>query len=259
MRLRALAATLSLAAALGFGGCGNDENPVDTGAQPGKVVLETQHSVDGAALVLHDVRYENAAGQMYGVDKLIYFLSDIVLHRADGVLFGLDAAWYNDVEDPATLELTLDDVPAGDYTAISFTWGLDAEKNVPGALPDNPQNNNMFWPAALGGGYHYSKCEGFYVNSQGAQAGYATHTGRVRRDIDTEDHHHFFTVSLPISMQIDGDTWTLPIVMDLNQWYEQPNVYDFPEVPMIMNDLDRQRTLMENGASVFSAGAISSR
>ena len=177
----------------------------------------------------------------------------------DGVIYGLDRALYNDVADPATLEHTLDDVPAGTYTAITFTWGLDADKNVAGALPDNPQNNNMFWPGMLGGGYHYSKCEGLYLDPLGAQKGYATHTGRVRRDIDTEDHHHFFTVTLPIALTVDGDTWNVPLVMDLNQWYEDPNVYDFPDVPMIMNDLDRQRMLMENGASAFTIGGITSR
>jgi hypothetical protein len=115
----------------------------------------------------------------------------------------------------------------------------------------------MVWPAPLGGGYHYSKCEGFYLNAQGAQAGYATHMGRVRRDTDTEDHHHFFTVNLSIALSVDGDTSTLPIVMDVNQWYEEPNTYDFPEIPMIMGDLDRQRMLMENGPTVFSVGGIS--
>ena len=224
-----------------------------------QVVLQTQHTVGGADLVLNDIRYQNAAGQMYSVVTLIYYLSDVVLHRDDGVIYGLDRALYNDVADASTLEHTLDDVPAGTYTAITFTWGLDADKNVAGGLPDNPQNNNMFWPGMLGGGYHYSKCEGLYLDTQGAQKGYATHTGRVRRDIDTEDHHHFFTVTLPIALTVDGDTWNVPLVMDLNEWYEDPNVYDFPDVPMIMNDLDRQRMLMENGASAFSIGGITSR
>ncbi len=81
----------------------------------------------------------------------------------------------------------------------------------------------------------------------------------MRRNIDTEDHHHDFTVTLPIAMQVNGDAWTVPIVMDINQWYENPNVYDFPAVPMIMNDLGRQQMLMENGPSVFSIGMVSRR
>jgi hypothetical protein len=250
MKLRTAMRKSLLGAALVASGCGDD-------AQPGVVVLETQHTVDGNPLVLHDVRYTNAAGQTYGVDFLQYYLSDVVLHRSDGATYGLGAALYNDVEDPATLQHRLEQVPPGNYTSITFTWGLDEEKNLPGALPDNLENNNMVWPAPLGGGYHYSKCEGFYLNAQGAQAGYATHMGRVRRDTDSEDHHHFFTVNLSIALSVDGDTSTLPIVMDVNQWYEEPNTYDFPEIPMIMGDLDRQRMLMENGPTVFSVGGIS--
>jgi len=180
---------------LTLGGCGDEGNPVDPRLQPGTVVLETQHTVDGEALVLNDMRFQNAAGQTYSVVRLIYYLSDVYLHRSDDVVFGLDRALYHDVSDLATLRHTLEQVPAGDYTAISFTWGLDPEKNVPGALPDNTANNNMFWPEPLGGGYHYSKCEGFYMVTPDSSTGYATHTGRVRRlNIDTEDHHHFFSV-----------------------------------------------------------------
>ena len=78
----------------------------------------------------------------------------------------------------------------------------------------------------------------------------------MRRAVDTEDHHHFFSVTLPVSVHVDGNTWTVPIVMDLNQWYDNPNTYDFPSDPMIMGNLDRQRMLMENGPSAFSIGPI---
>lgn len=219
--------------------------------KPGTVVIETSHSVDGAPLVMHDVRYQNAAGQMYSVTKLVYYLSDIELRRTDGSVHSFDVALYNDAEEPSTLQHRFEQVEAGTYNSITFTWGLDAEKNVLGELPDNPQNNSMLWPEGLGGGYHYSKCEGRYDDA-GTLRSYATHTGRVKRDIDPEPHHHFFTVTLPISVVVDDNTSAIGIAMDLNQWYEDPNLYGFPEPQMIMGDPDRQRMLMENGATVFS-------
>ena len=252
MQLRIAIFAVLLAGTLALAGCG-DEDPA-----PGTVIIVTEHTVDGSTLAMDGfTAYQNATGQTYRVDKLIYYLSDIVLHRSDGGEFRLDEALYNDAADPATLVHRLEQVPSGSYTQITFTWGLKEDKNQPGALPDNPENNNMFWPSTLGGGYHYSKCEGFYRNNpQDAELGYATHTGRVQLMGDPTEHHHYFEVTKAITMHVDGDVWEIPIVMDVNQWYEDPNLYDFPAVPMIMNNLDRQRMLMENGPSAFSIGTV---
>lgn len=243
MRRHPFALLLAIAVVLGLIGCSDEK--------PGTVVIATSHTVAGEPFTLGEVRYENAAGQMYSVTRLVYYLSDIELRRTDGSVQQFDVALYNDADDPTTLQHRFEQVEAGRYNAITFTWGLDAEKNVPGALPDNPQNNNMVWLEMLGGGYHYSKCEGRYDDA-GTLRSYATHTGRVKRDTDPEPHHHFFTVTLPISVQVDDNTSTIEIVMDVNQWYEDPNLYAFPLEPMIMGDLERQRMLMENGASAFS-------
>jgi hypothetical protein len=39
-------------------------------------------------------------------------------------------------------------------------------------------NLNMAWPTAMGGGYHFLKMEGHYLDSLNTNQGYAIHIGK---------------------------------------------------------------------------------
>ena len=61
---------------------------------------------------------------------------------------------YRNGERLATQKFTAVRVPAGDYVALAFTFGLDEEDNLTGGLPNQVEYNGMAWPDVLGGGYH---------------------------------------------------------------------------------------------------------
>ena len=145
------------------------------------------------------------------------------------------------------------------YTSVSFTFGLDERWNRTSALPTTQESLNMEWSPLLGGGYHYLKLEGFFLTGGGARTGYFTHTGRIHISGDPVAHPHFFTVTLPLGgLDVERDSWDVQILMNLNGWYAAPNRLDFGTFgPSIMDNLDIQQKLQENGPHAFSIGTVS--
>lgn len=247
-----------LALALGcvFAGCGDDPAAPTTGS----VTVHFDHEVDGDSLVFHARRYTNAAGNNYSVVRLRYFVSDITLHRTDGGTHTLAGLHYRDAESLSTRDLAVAGVPHGTYNAVSFTFGLDETRNRTGALPNTLRNARMAWPEDWGGGYHYMQFEGRYLPTSGPETGFAAHTGRRQLDSDPVAFHHHFQVTLSLgSLDVGNAARAISIVMNLNEWFEHPEVYDFDAFPPnIMIDLAAQGLLKLNGQDVFRVGAFAS-
>lgn len=214
--------------------------------------LQFKHQVDGAALVADTIIYQNAAGNDYSVITLKYFVSRIQLETSGGSIVRFEGPFYVDAFDASTLEF---DLP-GEYESqsiqsVSFVFGLNETDNVDGAFPNAPESN-MEWPAPMGGennaGYHYMKLEGKYIDSNQMVMNYNTHTGA------SMGNPYHFTVNLPESdFELGGEDLTLELMMNINHWYEGPNVYDFNAVGMmIMGNQQAQATIQANGADVFS-------
>lgn len=249
-------AALALACAMAWAGCGGDEStgPEDAGA----VTLELEHEVAGEPLVFDAIRYANAAGNRYDVVTLRYYLSDLALLRADGSSFVLPGVHYRDGRDLRTRDWTASDVPDGDYTTVRFTFGLDSLRNVPGALPTTSENIAMEWPPPLGGGYHYMMLDGRYELPGGGLDGWVAHFGRLQRDVDPAPMHHFFRVELPVAgLSVREDAWRVRLVMDLDEWFRSPDVFDFSVYGgTVMENPKAQQVLDDNGRDAFTAAEV---
>ena len=256
-------------------GCSVDDD-APMGPASGSVAVNFDHAVGIIPLQLGVFDYTNAAGNNYSVEHLEYFVSDIRLHNANGTTFGVDDVHYRSADDNTTRGYTVPGVPNGTYTAVTFVFGLNANWNVSNGLPASTPAGGLEWPACWGGGYHYMELEGKYKESgSGTEYPYRTHTGR-RKLIqggplncdtaalggpDAVSHHHFFEVklTLPSAFAVDGDNWSVNVVMDINGWYEDPQVdleVLFPQGNGgIMTDLNTQQLLKENGPGCFSIQA----
>lgn len=242
-------ALLLAAAALTAGGCGDDESTEPTG--PGTVVIQFDEVAGSDALELNTGTYTNAAGNEYVVTNLEYVVSAfafpaaVARMRADGD-FTSTALHYRTMDDASTATTTFADVPSGNYTGVNFTFGIDGADNVTGAHPDLDADG-MAWPAMMGGGYHYMRHEGTFTDSTLATAAFTTHLG------PSMGNDYSFEVSLPHDFTVSpGETTTLHVVMDVNEWYVNPNMYDFNGRGMIMGSPPTQAMLQANGASVWS-------
>jgi hypothetical protein len=199
--------------------------------------------VNGNPLILDSMMYTNLANENYSVQTVRYLISDIILHTDNGTNTLLDEVHFIDISIDSTLTLHISEIVDKNYTAISFTMGLDSTKNV----TDLFLNENFFpsfsWPEFLGGGYHYMQLEGDFNT---VFNGYATHTGA------TNGLDFSFTKNFPIALNIENANSTVIINMEINNWYSKPNTIILTTNGIMSNE-DKQTLLQANGiADVFS-------
>ncbi len=212
--------------------------------------------IDGTPLERNTFLYHNAADNLYKVTDLQFFISNVVLTMTDGTrvpIISDKAAHYVDANLDSTLSwFPVDELPCGTYKSIEFCFGLAPELNYTGAYPSAPENN-MSWPALLGGGYHYMKINGFWQSNDHTAKPFAMHTGRTVTDGQTTDHS--FTVSLPLShlsVSKEGIA-NLTIAMNINGWFNTPNLINLDVTGgSIMQDRQIQEQMSENGTKVFT-------
>lgn len=217
----------------------------------GTVVIQLDHAVAGSALQMHTGTYTNAAGNQYSVSKLEYTVSAFTLQGGAGSAEHA-SVHYRDADDASTATLTLEDVPSGAYSTLSFTHGIAAAANAAGAFPDL-DNQGMAWPAMMGGGYHYMRNEGTFTTNTGEVGNFTTHTGPTMGN----DFSFPVSLSLPSGFEVPkGGTVTIHVQMDVNEWYTNPNTWDFNDYGLIMGNMAAQNTLKSNGASVWSIASV---
>jgi hypothetical protein len=232
--------------AIGFNSCKKDDDPEPTPVEYTQINFVMKHVVSDQLVEYDNIQYTNTFGNLYSVSRLQYFISDFTLTRPDGSEIFIDEEHYVDGMVAGTLTFTPQvEIPSGEYTSVSFIFGLSKEKNIPGSYP-NPPENNMEWPPALGSGYHYMKLEG-KVDSSGVINNFQAHTG------PTNGNQNFIEVTLPASsFTAIGSQVTLTIKMDINKWWVNPNTLDLNLITMVMGNQGVQEMLHDNGNDVFS-------
>jgi len=217
--------------------------------EPANVALNFHHQVDGENLELYAMGYENDYGNTYNVQLLRYIVSKIELIDDKGKSIELDDFHYVDIENTSTLSLGENfNIPVGVYQSIQFTFGLDEEMNISNAYLADPAHGAMAWPDQMGGGYHYMRMEGAYLDSEDTQHFYLTHTGA------TAGVARHINYSLPINLNAcQEQEYQINLTMNLNAWYSNPNTYNFEVFDDgIMGNPEAQQLLHENGVNVFS-------
>ena len=212
----------------------------------GFVDICVDYSVNNEPLITDTLCYTNEAGNEFLVTEIQWFVSKWELQDEQGRWIASDRIFYIDTNIPESQILRMDFIPIGKYKKVRFTFGLDESDNLSGRFSDPPESN-MFWPEQLGGGYHYMKLNGKFVNEAGQLVPLNIHLGRLHE----EDNH--FTVELPIDFSITENTENqLHLTMIIDNWFRSPNLYDFNEYgSAIMQNQAAQNVLKQNGQDVF--------
>lgn len=236
--------------------------------ETGTVTIQFEHVVGGSIpgpmpLMLNELSYYNRADNLYQVNEVKYFISKMRLIGYEDNYFSIKqdrGIHYVDLIYPNTTTWELKDIPAGSYKAVQFVFGLDEEDNVSNSFP-NPPECNFFWPEHLGGGYHYMQINGKWEIEPGTLKNFNFHTGigqLYRNNVITIDSifayiHNYFVVTLPINFEVEkNQNSTLGLVMDINEWFQNPYVYDHNVYgTSIMQNQEAQQIIRENGRTVF--------
>ena len=222
----------------------------------GHIKLNFSFVVDNDSLRLDTCMYRNAAGNLYEVNDVQFFISHVRLETTSGEIVEIadnQGIHYTDIRIPRTLSWEVADVlPADEYKLITFVFGLEGEQNSTGYFP-NPPENNMSWPDVLGGGYHYMKINGRWIDGSGIRQPFNLHSGKIVTDSGFADNT--FTVTLPLEQfaVIHKETAELTLQMNVNAWFSNPYIFDFNVFGgSIMQNREAQEVLRENGGDVFS-------
>ena len=238
---------------------------------PGNLMLFFNEKAEGEILQTDTLKYVNEAGNHYMINEVQYFISKFTLYFDNGESYTVKdnmGIHYIDSDISDTRYWSVpDDIPSGHVDSIVFIFGLDEADNQSNIFP-NPPESNMFWPEELGGGYHYMKMNGKYINIGDTLAPFNFHLG-IGQTYDTTGHitgfvQNHFKVSFPLvlmsSLFVDvkpGQTTELILTMNIESWFATPNTWDFNTMGgMMMQNQEALEAACENGRDVFSIGAI---
>lgn len=218
----------------------------------GNLNVNIGYSINGKSLITDSLCYHNEVGNEFLITEIQWFISRLEFQNEQGQWIASDKTFYIDTNIPESQTLRIDSLPLGKYTKLRFTFGLDESDNRSGRFSDPPEAN-MFWPEPLGGGYHYMKLNGKYLDENEELAPLNIHLGIGQNEDKTVFYQNYFTVELPIDLTIAENAENqLDLVMVIDNWFRSPHVYDFNEYgSAIMQNQAAQQILKENGIDVF--------
>jgi hypothetical protein len=226
----------------------------------GTLELRFTHTIDEQSIELNQLIYTNTAGNLYQLNEVKYFISNVFLLDNEGRRTAVkqDASiHYVDFSLENTLSWKIEEMPQRNYSAISFVFGLDEKDNQSNRFV-NPPECNFSWPENLGGGYHYMQLNGKFRNNAEEIQNLNVHTGigqiYYEETVPTVFVHNYFTVTLPHQFSINEESTTiLNLNMEIQRWFDTPNLYNFNTFGTgIMQNQKAQELLKENGENVFS-------
>lgn len=183
-----------------FLSCKKDE--ITATNEKGSFILEFENFVNEAPLVLGSQTYKNANGDHFNVSVFKYYISNINLTKEDGSIYKIPESYLLvDAAKPASLLNSLTEIPAGDYTQISFTIGIDKERNLAGAQTGALDPIlGMFW--TWNSGYIFVKFEGSSPQSTATNSSLTFHIGGIIDPNNTiRTYTNTFTTGNPLRIR----------------------------------------------------------
>lgn len=204
------------------------------------VQLNWKHTFNSNDITEDSLAFLNVFGDTLSVSRVTYFLSDFKL-IGEQTTYQSGNVVLLDLFGNKNLSFNLENVPSGHYHTLEMTFGLDSLVNVFGLIQNSIDHNEMFWPVSMGGGYHFMKFEGHYLDS-GRIKGYAMHIGKNGNQI---------RYSMPIQLDIPNHKF-IDFEVHLDEWLKNPYGYRFTKdgaFTMAYDDL--MRLIVGNGKDVF--------
>lgn len=236
--------------------CKDDDNEPESAM----VQVQFNHQWNGEDIdfsTANDTQFQTAHGEMVGIERLRYLISDIIFTDGEGNLIILEEYHLVDMNEERTFRYdTGIQVPTGVYSNVSFRFGFEDQDNRDGAYSDlNAANWNV--PSMLGGGYHFMQLEGRFINNDGQQLNYQFHTIRAAQNPGPE------VVTTDSSFRVDLGTvevlssGQIAVNVDLAEWFKNPNQWNLSNLyTMLMPNYEAQIMMSENGPSVFSQDTV---
>ncbi|MFN0188834.1 MAG: MbnP family protein [Bacteroidia bacterium] len=161
-----------------FLSCKDDKDDPSPASGPGTVTIDISN-VAGAVNVdeTGGTFYMNSSNESFNVTRLKYYISKVQFYKVDALIYEMPESYFLvDESNQASTKLEIPNVPAGDYTSVRFTVGVDSAKTMSGVQTGalDPANL-MYWNWSSG--YIFFKIEGTSPASTQANNLYIYHIG----------------------------------------------------------------------------------
>lgn len=222
--------------------------------QTGTVALEFEQSVGADPLTLSTRTYTTPAGDQFTVTNFKQYISNLKLNKADGTSYAVPDSYYLvDAAVSTSQKVTIKDVPAGDYTGLTFTIGVDSVHNVSGAQKGAlDPNNGMFW--TWNSGYIYTKLDGY--SPQAAKGGLTFHIGGFKSPNNTiRTVSPAFPAGTKLLVRADHSP-EIHYNVDVLKMFTGPNTIRFATLSFTMGDANSVPVANNCAAGMFTVEHI---
>lgn len=202
-----------------------------------------ENMIGNIPLKLDSATYKNDLSQPYTVSKLKYYIGNIHLKSKNGQEYISDEYFLINEEDPASKHISLQHVPEGEYSQMSFTLGVDSIHNCSGAQTGalDPANG-MFW--AWNTGYVFFKMEGNSPASKSSGNMLEFHIGGYKAS-----YNCIRTITLAFKSLSAGDS--LSLIADLSKLFKGHTVVDFSKTSSV-TDFHGATAIADNYSNMFT-------
>lgn len=209
-----------------------------------KLTIQFENYVGDKLLKLDSATYNNQLGQSYIISKFKYYIGNIHLIKKDGSEYSSSDYFLINEEEPASKQITLSNIPDGEYSSMSFILGVDSIHNCSGAQSGalDPMNA-MFW--AWNTGYIFLKLEGQSQVSQSPGKLLEFHIGGYK-----EPNNCIRKINLNINLNTSKNS-SLKIKTDVAEIFKTPVAIDFSKISSV-TDFHNATTIADNYLDMFS-------
>jgi len=241
--------------ALTITACSSEEEEIITGE--GNISLEFDNSYTTSDLLLTTTAYTANETEKITISKVKYIVSNIRLEDENGVVFTYpkeDSYFIISEEDGASQFINLSNVPAGDYTKVTFGIGVDQEKYLEGATDQGDfltlaQDAGMMW--SWQAGYKFFVFEGLYTSENTTtETAFAFHMGSHGTALD---NYKEVTLDLTNSARVRTDlTPEIHVVSDIYNVLSGTTSFLLDDAAQIHVDAVKSPQIATNVNSMFT-------
>lgn len=249
-----------------FVSCSSSDETVNTN-EKGNVQLYFDHTFNGDKLLLGTSFYTNSNNESLQISRFSYIISNVRLMNDQGETFFYPKNDSYFIIDNNTNEITIDlkNVPAANYTSITFGIGVDQEKFLTGETDqqdfwDLAAQHEMTWAWITG--YKFINMEGvFRSNEVEGMPNFSVHVGSHGTALD---NYKEVTLQLPNSARVRQNMKpSIHLLVDTNKILDGVNKIKLSEnlnpagtTASIMVNADLSVKIFQNATEMFTVDHV---
>ncbi len=239
---------------LTFFSCDNEDDNDSSLSGTGEISVTFDNGYDGNDLILDVANAANENGEALTVSRFSYIVSNFSLIDTDGneYVYPKDDSYFIINQEEDLEDVTLADIPAGEYTTLKFGIGVDDEKYQEGGEVQEEfwelaEANNLTWSWTAG--YKYINYEGTFTSETiTEETNYKIHLGRLGDQVNYEEVILELPTNVTVSDEMDSN---IHLEIDASKILTAVTSLLLSEDAILMTNAEKAPLVAENASEMF--------